>query len=244
LDAGLHALHPFFRLRGDGKCRATRPARRSSLFRLRGTIGCRAPRPAPGNFPLVRKVTKGTAGVPPLHSLRSASAVTLLPAELRIVHSRKVPASVSAPQGADFVIPSEARNLPFGGLFYRRWGFFGACAPQNDRGFGIYRYAPTNYTRQRAEREIDATTMRLRATRTAVTINGQDFRHRKEITRNAVSGFLFSSFFKSEKGTRGRGRNPRALVPRRTESCIPRPPAEAGTKGPGLCINLKKLVHN
>jgi hypothetical protein len=37
----------------------------------------------------------------PMHSLRSASAMTLLPAELRIVHRRKVPASVSAPQGAD-----------------------------------------------------------------------------------------------------------------------------------------------
>jgi hypothetical protein len=45
--------------------------------------------------------------------------------------------------------------------------------------------------------------MRLRATRVAVTINGQGSRHGKEITRNAVSGFLFGDFFKSEKGTRG-----------------------------------------
>jgi hypothetical protein len=117
LDAGLHALHPFFRLRGDGKCRATRPARRSSLFRLRGTIGCRAPRPAPGNFPLVRKVAKGTAGVPPLHSLRSASAVTLFPAELRIVHSRKVPASVSAPQGADPLSFRAKRGISHSGAY-------------------------------------------------------------------------------------------------------------------------------
>ena len=54
--------------------------------------------------------------------------------------------------------------------------------------------------------------MRLRATRAAVTIKGQGYRHGKEITRNVVSGFLFSGFFKSEKATRCR-----------TESCIPRP---------------------
>jgi hypothetical protein len=41
------------------------PAPSSAPRAMAGTFGCRAPRPAPGNFPLVRKVTKGTAGVPP-----------------------------------------------------------------------------------------------------------------------------------------------------------------------------------
>ena len=36
----------------------------------------------------------------PLHSLRSASALTLLMEELLIVHRRIVPAFISAPQGA------------------------------------------------------------------------------------------------------------------------------------------------
>jgi hypothetical protein len=72
--------------------------------------------------------------------------------------------------------------------------------------------SPANHTRRRAEREIDATTMRLRAARTAAAIKGQDFRHGRESTGNAVSGFLFGDFFKSEKVTRCR-----------TESCILRP---------------------
>jgi hypothetical protein len=41
------------------------PAPSSAPRAMAGTFGRRAPRPAPGNFPLVRKVTKGTAGVPP-----------------------------------------------------------------------------------------------------------------------------------------------------------------------------------
>jgi hypothetical protein len=77
----------------------------------------------------------------------------------------------------------------------------------------------SNHTIQRAERENDAITMRLRATRTAATINGQDFRHGRESTGNAVSGFLFGDFFKSEKATRCR-----------TESCILRPPQD-GKRG-------------
>ena len=83
----------------------------------------------------------------------------------------------------------------------------------------------TTHTRQRAEREIDAITIRIRAIRTEIMINGQGFRPSKEITRNAVSGFLFGDFFKSEKVTRCR-----------TESCIPpsAPSAMVGRFAAGL----------
>jgi hypothetical protein len=60
-------------------------------------------------------------------------------------HKRGVRAPLGLPQGDErretgtrglrAVIPSGARNPPFGDLFYRRWRFFVACAPQNDMGF-------------------------------------------------------------------------------------------------------------
>jgi hypothetical protein len=172
----------------------------------------------------------------PLHSLRSASAVTLLMAELLIVHSRKVPASVSALRAHVLsfrakrgISHSEAYASADGDSSalarLRMTGDMRACAKN-------YTYEPTCYTSQRAEREIGAGAMRIRATRTAVTINGQGSRHGKEITRNVVSGFLFGDFFKSEKVTRGGDGIPalssppvRAARDGRTESCIPRPRA-------------------
>jgi hypothetical protein len=70
--------------------------------------------------------------------------MTLLPAELRIVHRRMVHASVSALRADSAVIPSEARNLTFGGLRHRRWGFFGAFAPQNDSFLYIFQITHIN----------------------------------------------------------------------------------------------------
>jgi hypothetical protein len=75
----------------------------------------------------------------------------------------------------------------------------------------------TNHTYQRAEREIDAATIRLRAIRTAVTINGQGFRHGKQITRAAALVFFLVTFSKVKKPP-GAGRNPASPVPPRDEN--------------------------
>ena len=74
-----------------------------------------------------------------------------------------------------------------------------------------------NYTRQRAERESGAATMRLRATRTAVTTNGQGCRHGKRITRAAALVFFLVTFSKVKKPP-GAGRNPASFVPRRART--------------------------
>ena len=85
----------------------------------------------------------------------------------------------------------------------------------------------TSHTRQRAEREIGATAMRLRAIRTAVTIKGQGFRPGKRTTRAAALVFFLVTFSKVKKPP-GAGRNPaspgRAA---RTESPRYRPRAMA-----------------
>jgi hypothetical protein len=72
----------------------------------------------------------------------------------------------------------------------------------------------TTHTHQRAERENDAITMRLRAIRTEVTINGQDSRHGKRITRAAALVFFLVTFSKVKK-LPSAGRNPASPRPRR-----------------------------
>jgi hypothetical protein len=192
-------------LRGDGwKCRAPRPARRSS-FRSHG------------------KSTKARQAFP-LHSLCSASAMTLLMLKLRIVHRRIVHTPVSAPLGADLLSFRAKRGISHSEACAIVDGDSSALSRLRMTGvFGIYRYAPTNHTHQRAEREIGAATMRIRATRTAVTINGQGFRHGKQITRAAALVFFLVPFSKVKKEPGGgdgipalsspAGRNPASHVP-------------------------------
>ena len=69
------------------------PAPSSSPRRRRLDAGLRALHPV--TFRSCGKLPKARQGFP-LHSLRSASAMTLLMIKLRIVHSRNVPASVFA----------------------------------------------------------------------------------------------------------------------------------------------------
>jgi hypothetical protein len=152
--------------------------------------------------------------------------MTLLMIKLRIVHSRMAPAFISALRAHVLsfrakrgISHSEAYASADGDSSalarLRMTGDMRACAKN-------YTYEPTCYTSRRAEREICAGAMRIRATRTAVTISGHGYRHGKESTGNAVSGFLFGDFFKSEKVTRGgdgipalsfpAGRNPASPV--------------------------------
>ena len=88
----------FFKSEKGTRGRGRNP--RAFVLAAAETVRCRATRPAPGNFPLVRKVTKGTAGVPPALPPLSFGDDAFDGGIFRIVHSRNVPASVSAPQGA------------------------------------------------------------------------------------------------------------------------------------------------
>jgi hypothetical protein len=135
------------------------------------------------------------------------------------------------------VIPSGARNPPFEGCVHRRGRFFGACAPQNDRGHSEFTGMHQQVIQDNA-RSAKATlsTMRLRATRKAVTINGQGSRHGKRITRAAALVFFLVTFSKVKKPP-GAGRNPASPVPRGAENVWPQGCAActAGTFGCRRC---------
>jgi hypothetical protein len=119
------------------------------------------------------------------------------------------------------VIPSGARNLPFGGLCYRRWGFFGADAPQNDRVFIHFANRASQHADKSYKSKRGARNRRNYNATTSDTHCSNDQWSRLATRQADYKGgspcFLFGDFFKSEKATRCR-----------TESCIPRPPAGRG----------------
>jgi hypothetical protein len=172
LDAGLRALHGAFLL-----------SRCGGDVWMQGCAPCTAV-----VFLLAQKDDRKMRQAFPLHSLCSASAMTLLPAELPIVHRRMVPASVSALR---------------------------AHAKQICKAFKSH--ISTRGARKR--RKHNSTT--------SDTHGSNDKRSRLTTRKADYKGgspcFLFSSFFKSEKGTRGgdgipapsspAGRNPASLVP-------------------------------
>jgi hypothetical protein len=99
---------------------------------------------------------------------------------------------------------------------------------------------PINHTSLSVEREIDAITMRLRATRIAVTTNGQGSRHGKQITRAAALVFFLVTFSKVKKPP-GAGRNPASPVPPRGGGGIPAfspVPPRGGTLRPSAAYSL------
>jgi hypothetical protein len=161
--------------------------------------------------------------------------MTLLMTELLIVHSRIVHTPVSAPRGAHALsfratrgIPhSEAKSIAKGDSSalarLRMTGGMRDCAKN-------YTYEPTCHASLSAERESGVITIRLRATRKAVTINGQGFRHGNRITRAAALVFFLVTFSKVKK-LPGAGRNPASPVPRRAEMEHPRPVPPRGGDG-------------
>jgi hypothetical protein len=145
----------------------------------------------------------------PLHSLRSASAVTLLLLKLRIVHRRMVHASVSAPQGADPLSFRAKRGIPHSEA-YAVDGDSSALARLRMTG-GLYIFQVTQVN-ARSAKTTQTQCVHKRFLR--AMLNGRGFRHGKQTTRAAALVFFLVTFSKMKKSPGAGTESPR-LRPRR-----------------------------
>jgi cysteinyl-tRNA synthetase len=126
--------------------RAARPAR---LGRLGEGL-----RPSLGNFLCAQKVTKDAhergISISPSHDFSLEATQEGRPRPSWITPRGRETgeeAKGCAPQGADALSFRAERGIPHSEAYtYRRWRFFGACAPQNDRGF-LYTFKSHKSTR-------------------------------------------------------------------------------------------------
>jgi hypothetical protein len=196
-EAGLRALHHFFVCGRDDW--------------MQGSAPCTAV-----VFLLAQKDDRKMRQAFPLHSLCSASAMTLLMLKLRIVYRRIVHTPVSAPLGADLLSFRAKRGISHSE----------ACAIVDGDSSALSRLRMTgSILSLRVCTDNSHTSMRGARNRRSHYANTSDMHSgndkrlglstRKADYKGGSPCFLFSSFFKSEKGPRGAGTESPRSRPRR-----------------------------